>query len=63
MSAEMYLTVKDVARLLQVSPSMVYKLIYQGKLPVVRVGARMLRVPASALPEAKKWDELKAASV
>lgn len=36
------LTVKETATALRVSPALVYRLAAEGKLPAVRVGARLL---------------------
>ena len=53
-----YYTVNEVAKMMRVSPSMVYKLIYRKQLPVVRIGKRLLRIPSTALPEGKPWTAL-----
>lgn len=46
-----YHTVEETADLLRVSPATVYRLVASGHLRAVRVGARLLRVPAAALLE------------
>jgi len=45
------LDVNTVAGRLNVSPSMVYQLIAQGRLSAIRLGIRALRIPEKALDE------------
>ena len=40
-----YLTVKDVAVILQVSTMHVYRLLHSGKIPYDKVGERSYRIP------------------
>ncbi len=43
------LTIEEVARFLKVSEGHVYKLMRQGKLPVIRVGKKYTRIERSDL--------------
>jgi|GEM_PF-2526385 len=43
------LTVSEAAKILRVHAHTVRKLIHSGDLPVVRVGAKILRIPRSDL--------------
>jgi excisionase family DNA binding protein len=43
-------TVREVARLLSVTPPTVYRLVKDGELPGIRIGTS-IRVPADALNE------------
>jgi excisionase family DNA binding protein len=44
-----FLTVEQVARLLHVTPTTVYRAIARGTLPAVRLSAKVVRIPAAAL--------------
>src|SRR5579885_1401558 len=52
------LKVSEVAALLRVSRNLVYELIAQGELPVIRLG-RVIRVPRDAL---ERWIDREAAT-
>jgi excisionase family DNA binding protein len=43
------LTVEEAARVLRISRSAAYRAVKSGELPVVRIGARSLRVPRDRL--------------
>lgn len=51
---ERYYSIKQVAEQLGVSKSLVYTLIRREELGVYRVGAKLYRVPESAL---KAWEK------
>ncbi len=42
---------EEAARVLRVGRSKLYSLVARGELPVIRVGARGVRIPAGALNE------------
>jgi len=48
------LSVKEVARILNVPQGRVYVLVQRGVIPHVRLGTRQIRVPEDAL---RKWLE------
>lgn len=48
----MLMHIEEAAKLLQVRPARVYALIRQGKIPVVRLGPRQLRIDPNKLQEA-----------
>lgn len=45
-----YLTVADAARVLAVSRKTIYRLVWRGELPFLRVG-RALRIPRNAITD------------
>lgn len=55
-SNSLLLKVSEVAALLRVSQNLVYELVAQGQLPVIRLG-RVIRVPRTAL---ERWIEQQA---
>lgn len=48
---KLYLTIGDVAQLLQVGRSTAYLMVEKGELPSVRIGKKLIRVPRNALDE------------
>jgi len=48
-----YLTVKEAAQILKMSQSAIYRAIYRGEIPAVKVG-KSVRIPARALEESLK---------
>jgi excisionase family DNA binding protein len=46
---ENWLTVAEFARRLSLSERTVLRMLADGKIPAVRVGPRLVRIPASAL--------------
>jgi excisionase family DNA binding protein len=44
-----YLTVDEAAALLRVNPATIRRRIEDGRLPVVRLGRRLVRIPADAI--------------
>ncbi len=44
-----FLTVKEVADRFRVNPVTVYRLVEDGRLPVVRFGRKGIRIPQSAV--------------
>lgn len=49
-SEPMLLTVKQAARALNVSPPLIYRLIHEGRLPLVKIG-NASRIPRRALED------------
>jgi excisionase family DNA binding protein len=48
-ASPVFLTVREVAERLRVCRATVYRMIEEGRLPVVRVSSGMVRVPAENL--------------
>lgn len=51
-------TVSEAAEVLRVSKSFLRKLIYQGQIPVIKLGTRRL-IPASAIEEIISYPKTK----
>lgn len=45
------LTVEDVARIMQIHPGSVYRFVYQGKLPIIKIGPGTVRIHPATFEE------------
>ena len=51
MTSKTFLSIREAAEILSVSPTSVYRMIKAGKLPAVRIGERSLRIRAGDLDQ------------